>query len=659
MKNYTKILLGLALIAVVAILNRPWEDLKPQISSAAAATPALPQVFIDTTYPTLSSTRTVRSVKSSCTGVSNCTTSLQTAIDNAAQGDEIVVDAGMVITGTITLKNKTTGSGWIVIRTSNMSGITAAGVRVSPANASAMPKIVSPGGSGSAIVTEDKAHNYRIVGIEVADAPDDSANELIGLGKEDSYCATSTNAYVVCTDQTVLNNLPYNIVLDRMYIHGDPVHNVKRGVGLNSKAAAVIDSYISDIHVVGQDNQAIFGAYGPGPYKIVNNYLEAAAENVIFGGDDPRVANLVPSDIEVRNNYFNKPLRWRQGDPSYAGIFWQVKNILELKNAQRVLVDGNIFEHSWKSAQDGYGIVMTPRNQGGNCPWCTVQDVTFKNNLIRHVASGLSLLGHDDEHSSALAQRLMITNNVWEDISSSNWGGSGWFALINGGINSPGPSDVTITHNTAFNDSTWLYAISYYSSTATFSTKPNAVITDNIGIHNTYGVFGDNSGTGNPTLSNYFPGVAFTKNVLLGGASKSFSSYAGNFFPTDWSGVFVNQAAGDYHVLTTSVYHNAATDGTDIGANINTVNSATAGVVSGNSSGTNPPPPPPPGPTPTPTPTPAPTPTPTPTPTPSPTITTRTISIPTMEGRTDKSITGVIYVYTSTGSYIKNLSFYH
>src|SRR5581483_7516753 len=224
--------------------------------------PALPQVYLDTTYPTLSSSRTIRSVKNNCSGVSNCTTSLQAAIDNAAQGDEIVVDAGMVFTGPITLKNKTTGSGWIVIRTSNMAGIPAAGKRVSPANASAMFKIMAPGGTNQGgdmgMNAEDKAHNYRLVGIEVADAANDDANVLVGFGKEDSYCPTSTDPYAVCTDTSVLNNLPYNITLDRMYIHGDPNHGVKRGVSLSSKSTAVIDSYISEIHLVGQDNQAIF-----------------------------------------------------------------------------------------------------------------------------------------------------------------------------------------------------------------------------------------------------------------------------------------------------------------------------------------------------------------------------------------------------------------
>ena len=76
---------------------------------------------------------------------------------------------------------------------------------------------------------------------------------------------------------------------------------------MNSASTAIVDSYISDIHEVGADSQAICCWNGPGPFKIVNNYLEAAGENVMFGGADPSIAELVPSDIEFRHNHCFKP----------------------------------------------------------------------------------------------------------------------------------------------------------------------------------------------------------------------------------------------------------------------------------------------------------------------------------------------------------------
>src|SRR5678816_3181005 len=85
---------------------------------------------------------------------------------------------------------------------------------------------------------------------------------------------------------------------------------------------------------------------GPGPYHIINNYIEAAAENIMFGGADAKIPNLVPSDIEIRRNHVFKPLSWKVGDPSYLGRHWAIKNLLELKNARRVTIDGNTVSYT-------------------------------------------------------------------------------------------------------------------------------------------------------------------------------------------------------------------------------------------------------------------------------------------------------------------------
>ena len=61
-----------------------------------------------------------------------------------------------------------------------------------------------------------------------------------------------------------------------------------------------------------------------------------------------------------------------------------MKNSFELKNAQDVLVEGNVFENLWVADQPGYPILFTPRNQNGKAPWVVVQRVMFRNNLVRH-----------------------------------------------------------------------------------------------------------------------------------------------------------------------------------------------------------------------------------------------------------------------------------
>src|SRR5205085_12055824 len=142
---------------------------------------------------------------------------------------------------------------------------------------------------------------------------------------------------------------------------------------------AVIGCYVADTKTLRQDSQAIGVWNGPGGYVIETNHLEAAGENVMFGGGDPAILQLTPTNIVVRGNTMSKPLAWR--DPGVPA--WQVKNIFELKNARGVLVERNVLEHSWQQAQNGYAVLFTVRNQDGGCPWCQVEDVRFRWNIVR------------------------------------------------------------------------------------------------------------------------------------------------------------------------------------------------------------------------------------------------------------------------------------
>ena len=116
--------------------------------------------------------------------------------------------------------------------------------------------------------------------------------------------------------------------------------------------------------------------------------LALTTTTVIFGGADPKIVGLVPSDIEIRDNDFDKPLSWK------AIHKWSVKNLFELKSARRVLVDGNRFQNSWVDSQHGYAIMLTPRNQNGKAPWSAVEDLTFTRNLVTQCSSGIEHVHH-------------------------------------------------------------------------------------------------------------------------------------------------------------------------------------------------------------------------------------------------------------------------
>ena len=92
-----------------------------------------------------------------------------------------------------------------------------------------------------------------------------------------------------------------------------------------------------------------------GPIQIVNNYLEATAENVMIGGFGPDIGPaLVPTNGLIQHNYFKKLPSWRGGP-------FIVKNLLEFKDGYNFVVDSNVFENCWAANQNGFALLITPR----------------------------------------------------------------------------------------------------------------------------------------------------------------------------------------------------------------------------------------------------------------------------------------------------------
>jgi glycosyltransferase involved in cell wall biosynthesis len=413
--------------------------------------------------------------------------SLQAALDAAVPGDRITLDPGATYKGPFQLRAKT-GNQWIVITSSGQ--LPPRGRRVERTDAARMPRLVAEG--DSVIEAMPGANHYHLLGLEIAPVEGTFVSSLVQLGN---------------TERTV-DEQPHHIVIERSYLHGDARKGARRGVALNSRHSAVLDSYLADFKEVGADSQAISGWNGAGPFRIENNYLEGAGENVMFGGADPTVPQLVPADIEVLRNHLAKPLRWKVGDPSYEGTEWSVKNLFELKNARRVLVEGNVLERTWTHAQNGFAVLFTVRNQDGGAPWSVVEDVTFVNNLVRHAGGGINVLGKDDNHPSQQTRRLDIRNNVFLDVGQP-WGAGRLFQLLDG------TSHVTIAHNTALQTGSILFGGDH---------APHAafVFQNNIALHNEHGITGSGTQAGNQTLARYFPRALVSGNVIVGGDAAQY-----------------------------------------------------------------------------------------------------------------------------------------
>ena len=498
--------------------------------SGAAQPPQLPRELVDTSMPVSKG----RVIKVPAGG------DFQEALEEAQLGDTIVLQAGVIYRGPFTLPEKKTGAGWITIR-SNIGPpqLPPPGTRVHPSHASLMPKLVAS--RGFVVSAEKRAHHYRFIGIEMAPTEDTFLYGIVSLGNN---------------RERAIEDLPHHIVIDRSYLHGDAKKGSRRGVAMNGRHQAVIDSYLSDFKEEVHDTQAVGGWAGSGPFKIVNNFLEASGENICIGGGDPNIRDLVPSDIEIRQNYSTKPLNWKPEEPNYDGSQWRVKFLFELKNARRVLIDGNIFEYNWQTPGYGFGVVFTVRNQEGTAPWSVIEDVTFTNNIVRHAASGLNILGFDDHHpNNEPTRRILIKNNVFEDIGGPRWGGRGrLFQLLRG------TQDVVIEHNIAAQTGDIVVADG--------EPHQHFVYRYNISPHNDDGITGAGTGVGEQALSKYFPNALVAHNVIIGGDARKYPDK--NYFPDSTDAAKVaGLSNGEYRVSPSSPYKARGADedpGVDIRA---------------------------------------------------------------------------------------------
>jgi hypothetical protein len=231
---------------------------------------------------------------------------LQSALNAAQPGDVLMLAAGATFTGNFTLPAKS-GVDVITVRSAAPdSQLPGAGVRMTPAYAARLPKIRSTN-SAPALRAATGAHHWRLQFLEFP-CTLLGYGEILRIGEGDG-------------SQTLLSQVPYEIEIDRIYVHGSPLYGQKRGIALNGRHVTIRNSYVSEIKSVGFDSQAIAGWNGPGPFTIENNYLEGAGENFLLGGSDPRIPGLVTENVVFRFNHVAKPLSWRNAIiPTPSGV---------------------------------------------------------------------------------------------------------------------------------------------------------------------------------------------------------------------------------------------------------------------------------------------------------------------------------------------------
>jgi hypothetical protein len=549
----------------------------------------LPRVRVNSAMSDTPAPGTSHSVKTSA--------DLQKALNAALCGDTISLQAGATFTGTFTFPAKHCDDAhWIVVRSNAPdSALPPEGTRATPcyAGTASLPgrpslacsntsnvlaKLAFAGTGSGPVVFANGASHYRLFGLEIT--------------------RSTPNTVVYNLVSTQSGGTSDHIVIDRSWLHGTAQDETTRGVMLSGTTyAAIVDSYFSDFHCIAVtgscgDAQAIVSGLGTnamGPYKIVNNFLEAAGENVLFGGG---AADRTPEDIEIRHNHFFKPLTWLKGQAGFVGGRngnpFVVKNHFELKNAIRVLFEGNLLENTWGGfSQAGFSILLTPKNQGGLCPLCVVHDVTVRYTSIAHAGAGFQI-GNGASDSGALSLgmwNVSVHDVLVDDVNPTAYQGGGHLFQESNQNPVSVLHDVAISHVTAFSKNPDLSMIIIGNSKSSPEmydfTWANNILSAGAGITTTGGG-ADNcafqqSSAG--VLNSCFKNWSFSHNVLVGAKG---TWPAGNFVATLSQVKFAAPATGrplaQFTLLPGSPFAGNASDGKDPGVDTVGLAAALVGV---------------------------------------------------------------------------------
>ncbi len=300
-------------------------------------------------------------------------------------------------------------------------------------------------------------------------------------------------------------------------------------------------------------------------------------------GDQVRWNGLVPSNVLVKRNVFAHYPSWTTVMTDCGG-----KGYLEVKACSNCVFDGNVFTGCT-------GPTVTVRNQGGDFCWANLDGLTFSNNLWEDTNRVFTTFLRDTSPTPK-SSNVTFTNNLYLGLlgNSAFFVGGEFSGNTGGGINT------TFTHNTVawnkahqpgFSASAWHNFINFqqtYAGSYTYSTTMDGlVIKDNILPIGQNSCFIDGGGTGT-VITNCWTSATVNHNVFLnvdGWSDENmnsfwFTAYPSNTLITSYSTVqFLSpstllDSTGNYKLSASSPYHNAASDGTDIGVNCTTLAAA-------------------------------------------------------------------------------------
>jgi hypothetical protein len=168
--------------------------------------------------------------------------------------------------------------------------------------------------------------------------------------------------------------------------------------------------------------------------------------------------------------------------------------------------------------------------------------VSFIDNELHDIDSGVNISAFDDGHPDVTLARVLIRNNLFAGIGMTPGTGRA-FQLLGG------PPDVTIENNTVVHGSSPNTFVMFDQPPP----APRLVVRNNILSYGLYGMYGSGVGSGNAALATFAPDAIFSGNVVYGfdpdALGRIESQYpGGNAFIPDAAAVVFGEGTG-YQVV--------------------------------------------------------------------------------------------------------------
>lgn len=516
--------------------------------------------------------RTVPTVTGSTHNVTS-TAEFTSALSSCARGDVISIAAGTVITGTFTLPPKS-GSGWITIRSANHASLPSVGSRVAASDSSNMFTIRSTSTGATTLLAAATASNWRIIGgIITNESGSSNGSSLVDFTPESNSWNTKANA---CHD----------IVFDRCWFKAQSAGQ-RRGWAPGGYNMAAYGCRFSGFNDAGAaDSQAICTWEWVQRLHVENCYLDAATENIMFGGApqwqlDSSWNDTWPVDIVIGRCEFAK-----SGSPSTQ--VW--KNMFEVKNGARGVLWGCVIHGARTDAQNQ--VIIIEANNQGDVPalasYTRAENWTIRGNKF-YDCDGDALRVAEDNGTLVTSglgcNRVEFSYNVlygWL-VSGADAGG-GVFQPAGNGI----VPDVTIRNNTCVDTGPHSYV--YYDDTnvGTYSTFGHSIYNNIFARATTFGWFFNNSGGTSATKCDLLFGsgnwrvdhnISVDSCAVSGGTPSN--SGTNSTVANEAAVKFTNAASDDYSLQSDSPAKGAGSDGRDCGCSWSTLQANISGVETG------------------------------------------------------------------------------